>query len=383
MRILHIGKFDPLTFGGIETHLRVLTAGLVRSVDVRLLVANHRRVSEEGHVNGVSVLRAGTLFRLASTPFCPAMIPAARRDPADLVHIHLPNPAAVLVYLASNQQAPLVISYHSDTFRHKLLARFFQPILRRALERCHAIIVSSQQCLDNSPVLAGFKARCRIIPFGIPIRDFDARDAESIRAIREKHGQRIVLAVGRLVYYKGFDHLIRAMRNINAKLIIAGEGPLAGALQQEITECGVGDRVSIIGGIADLVPYYHAADVFALPSTTRTEAFGIVQLEAMACGKPVVNTWLPTGAPSVSLNGITGLTVPPSDSDALAVAINLLLDNAELRTRYGQAARRRVELEFGDELMTERTLQLYRDVMKQAPAHPSTLVNTEADERIL
>jgi glycosyltransferase involved in cell wall biosynthesis len=311
------------------------------------------------------------------------MIGATRRDRADLIHIHLPNPAAVLVYLASNHPGPLVVSYHSDTFRHKLLARAFEPLLKRTLERSQAIIASSQECVDNSPVLARFKTRCHIIPFGIPIKDFDVCDSDALQKIRERHGKRIVLAVGRLVYYKGFEYLIRAMQTVDAKLIIAGDGPLAGALQREIDQSGVAHRVSIIGGVTDLVPYYHAADVFALPSTTRTEAFGIVQLEAMACGKPVVNTWLRTGVPSVSLNGITGLTVPPADHGALAAAINLLLDNPELRARYGAAARLRAQSEFSDELMTERTLELYRSLMKRTPINASKLVTAESDDRLL
>lgn len=379
-RVVHIGKFDPLTYGGIETHLRVLAPGLSRSIDVRLLVANNRRVSEETDLDGVSVLRAGTLFRFASTPFCPAMIPATRSGGADLLHLHLPNPAAILVYLASKHRGPLVVSYHSDTLRHKTLARMFEPLLIKTLKRCDAIVASSQDYVDNSAILARFKERCHVIPYGIQVSDFDRCDPAAIRAIRKSHGGRIVLAVGRLVYYKGFKHLIRAMRTIDAKLLIVGQGPLLEALQQEIADCGVGDRVAILRGIGDLMPYYHAADVFALPSTNCTEAFGIVQLEAMACGKPVVNTSLRTGVPSVSLSGVTGLTVPPAEPEALATAINLLLDNPELRLRYGQAARRRVDQEFGDELMTERMLQLYRNVLKQPLAHPSKFVPTEKKE---
>ncbi len=383
MRVLHIGKFDPLTYGGIETHLRVLAPRLSRSIDVRVLVANNRRVSEESTLDGVSILRAGTLFRFASTPFCPAMVRSTRLDSADLIHLHLPNPAAILVHLASRYRGPLVISYHSDTFRHNILARAFEPLLMRTLERSDAIIASSRNYVENSPILARFKHRCSVIPFGIPTRDFDYCDPDAIAAVRAIHGDRIVLAVGRLVYYKGFKYLIRAMRNIDAKLLILGQGPLLRALQQEIAQCGVADRVTILGGVCDLVPYYHAADVFALPSTTRTEAFGIVQLEAMACGKPVVNTSLPTGVPSVSLSGVTGLTVPPADPEALVTAINLLLDNPELSQRYGQAARRRVEQEFSDELMTDRTLQLYRNVLKLSPADPSKLVRSKKDGEAL
>jgi glycosyltransferase involved in cell wall biosynthesis len=363
MRVLHIGKFFPRNFGGIETHIRLLGSGLRQSIDLQVLVANDSRVTEESFLDGVPVTRAGTLFQFASTPFCPSMLRIVRNTQADLIHLHLPNPAATLVCLAGNRNVPLVISYHSDTVRHKALARGFEPFLHRALKRSAAIIASSSNNVENSPVLARYRPQCRVIPYGIQAMDFDYCDPRAVAQIRAEHGDRIVVAVGRLVYYKGFEYLIRAMRHIAGKLLIVGHGPMRRTLEKEIADCGVSERVALLGPRDDLLPYYHAADVFALPSISRTEAFGIVQLEAMACGKAVVNTLLPTGASSVSLNGVTGLSVPPADPTALAAAINLLLDDAPLRMRYGQAARRRVDQEFSTELMTERTLRLYHEVL--------------------
>jgi rhamnosyl/mannosyltransferase len=362
MRVLHIGKFYPRYFGGIETHIRLLSPDLGRSIDVDVLVANDSRRTEECLLDGVPVTRAGTWFRFASTPFCPPMLRLVRNTRADLIHLHLPNPAATMVCLA-NPKLPLVVSYHSDTVRHPALARTFEPLLRRILQRSAAIIASSPNYVASSPVLSGYRQRCRIIPYGISASDFDTCDPAAVARIREEHGGRIVLAVGRLVYYKGFEHLVRAMKHVRAKLLIVGHGPLRAALDKEVADCGVGDRVTLLGPRDDVRPYYHAADVFSLPSISRTEAFGIVQLEAMACGKPVVNTLLSTGVPSVSLNGVTGLSVPPADPAALADALNLLLDDPQLRMRYGRVARRRVEQEFSKELMTERVLRLYHEVL--------------------
>jgi len=126
---------------------------------------------------------------------------------------------------------------------------------------------------------------------------------------------------------------------------------------------GLFERVTILSGVADVVPYYHAADVFVLPSINRSEAFGMVQIEAMACGKPVVNTELDSGVPFVSRHDETGLTVPPGDSDALARAIGTLLRNPEMRARMGAAARLRVYAEFNVELMARKTLDIYEAVM--------------------
>jgi rhamnosyl/mannosyltransferase len=363
MRVLHVGKFFPRNFGGIETHIRVLGSDLAQSIDLDILVANDTRHTERSFLNGVAVTRAATLFRFASTPFCPSMLRFVRNTQADLIHLHLPNPAATLICMASNGKVPLVISYHSDTVRHPVLARAFTPFLHRALSRSAAIIASSPNYIESSPILARYRQQCRVIPYGIPVADFDKCDPAHVAKIRGEHGGRIVLAVGRLVYYKGFEYLIRAMRHVPGKLLIVGHGPLRPALEKEITVCGLSDRAALLGPRDDVLPYYHAADVFALPSISRAEAFGIVQLEAMACGKAVVNTLLPTSVPSVSLNGVTGLSVPPADPDALAGAINLLLDDPQLRIRYGQAARRRVEQEFSKELMTERTLRVYHEVL--------------------
>ena len=152
------------------------------------------------------------------------------------------------------------------------------------------------------------------------------------------------------------------MPNVNARLILVGDGPLRESLLAESRRIGVEDRVLLVGEAQDLRPYYHAADLFVLPSVTRAEAFGIVQLEAMACGKPIVNTKLNTGVTFVSPDGHTGLSVPPRDASALAGAINRILDDAELRARFGAAARDRVVREFTVELMAKRTLALYEGV---------------------
>jgi glycosyltransferase involved in cell wall biosynthesis len=175
----------------------------------------------------------------------------------------------------------------------------------------------------------------------------------------------LIISVGRLGYYKGFEYLIRAMAKVRGKLLIIGDGPLRRKLCDLTNELGLGEKVIFAGEIQneEMTPYYHAADVFALASIARTEAFGIVQIEAMAAGTPVVNTALDSGVPSVSLHEQTGLTVPPGDPDALAAALNRLLDNEALRHSLGAAARLRARAEFALETMLSRTMSLYESVM--------------------
>jgi len=365
LEVLHLGKFYPPHKGGMETHLQALCGELQRSVNVKVIVANHGRRSTEEWVGGINVTRVGTLFNLAGASVCPGMVRKIRETKADIVHIHLPNPTGILAYLASGHKGRLVVSYHSDIIRQKVLGRAFQPILQEVLGRCTAIITASGNYVETSPILSAYRNRCRVIPYGIAVDQFQRCDRAVLAGIRKQYGPRIVMSVGRLVYYKGFEYLIRAMTEVKARLLIIGKGPLLSRLEREVQAQGVGDRIVFLGEIQnqDLGPYYHVADIFVLPSVARSEAFGIVQLEAMACGKPVINTRIDSGVPFVSVDGVTGITVPPKDPKALSRAINLLLDNPDLRAKYGEAARQRVQQEFSLEIMANRTLQLYHEVM--------------------
>ncbi len=364
LRILQVGKFYPPHMGGIETHLQALCGALREHADVRVIVSSEDRNTIEETVDAVPVARLSTLLTAFSTSISPGMVSRIRRSEADLVHIHLPNPAAVMAYLASGHRGPMLVTYHSDTVKQKVLGRIFEPLLHAALRRSAAIIATSPNYLATSPVLQAFRDRCHVIPYGIDTAQFELCDSDAVRSVRARYGERLVISVGRLVYYKGFDVLIRAMASVRGKLVIVGDGPLHGELQVLAARLGVTDKVVFAGEInnAGVMPYYHAADLFALASVARSEAFGIVQIEAMAAGLPVVNTSLDSGVPFVSLDGQTGLTVPPGNPQALAVAINRLLDDEGLRQSLGQAGIRRAKQEFSLDTMLRRTLQLYRTV---------------------
>jgi rhamnosyl/mannosyltransferase len=368
LRVLHVGKFYPPHPGGMETHLQGLCGELKRALRVEVVVANSGRETAREVIDGVEVTRLGTSFNLGAAPVCPRLTRTIRQSKADLVHLHWPHPTAVLAYLASGRRGPLVLTYHSDIVRQKIMGRAFWPALKRALSLADAVIATSPGYLNTSPVLQKFRERCRVIPLGIPLERFDGPDAAEVARVRQRYGRRIVLGVGRLVYYKGFEYLIQAMREVAGQLIIVGSGPLRGELERAARGCGVGGRVHILSEVREVAPYYHAADVFALPSVARSEAFGIVQLEAMACGLPVVNTRLDSGVTFVSQDRRTGLTVPPADPQALARAINALLDDPALNAEYGRAGRLRVEREFSLRAMADRTLRLYEEVMSAVGA---------------
>lgn len=365
LKVLQVGKFYPPHMGGIETHLQALCGALRDLVDLRVIVASDDRSSLEETVNGVRVCRVPTRLMLASTPLCPGMISKIRNSDADIVQIHLPNPTAVLAYLASGHRGRLVVTYHSDTVRQRVLGAAFEPFLHAALRRSSAIIATSPDYRRTSPVLARYLDRCHVIPYGIALEQFEQCDPAAVAGVRRQHGNRLIISVGRLVYYKGFEHLIRAMTKVRGKLLIVGDGPLRAKLQELAASLGLGEKVVFLGEIQNeqIIPYYHASDVFALASVVRSEAFGIVQIEAMAAGLPVVNTQLDSGVPFVSLHGQTGLTVPPADPHAMAAALNRLLDDEDLRRSLGNAGRIRARQEFSLATMTARTTALYESIV--------------------
>ena len=201
-----------------------------------------------------------------------------------------------------------------------------------------------------------------MVPLGIDIEESEADTSEEVRAIQTKYGERLIVAVGRLVPYKGFEFLLQAMRSVDATLLLIGEGPLRKYLESARETLGVTKKTHLLGHVENVGPYYKAGQMLVLPSVSRAESFGMVQLEAMAAGIPVVNTDIDSGVPEVSLDGVTGITVAPNDVEALGGAIRTLLNNDEMRSRYGRAAWARVREEFTARQMAQRTLELYAEV---------------------
>lgn len=368
--ILHISKFYPPHHGGIETHVRDLAVRQTESTAVSVIAANSRNQFEKRVIDGVSVTRVARIATIASMPVCPGLASEIRRSPSDLVHIHTPNPGAAMAFLASGHTGKVVITHHADTLGRQFLRLFSDPFVQSLMRRAHRIIVTSNRYLDSSPELIPFRAKCSIVPLGIDPEDAVCSDRSAVQELRQRFGDKIVLGVGRLVPYKGFDILIRAMKDVDARLILIGSGPQRDALIELAEVEGVAKKVTILGRVEDIRPYFAAASIFILPSVTRAEAFGMVQLEAMAAGLPVINTNIDSGVPEVCVDGVSGITVPPRDAVALSQAIRLLLDRQELREQFGAAARERVHSEYTSDLMAARISSIYSEVLgARANAH--------------
>ncbi len=371
MRVVHLFKdYFPPTPGGIEQHMQLLCTRLARDRDVAVLVPSRswRRVEER--LDGVRVIRVPEFGRYASTPLCPTMPGELARLCPDLVHLHFPNPMGDLAYLTAMRRAPLVISYHADVVRHRALLPLYRPLLTRTLAAASRIIAGSAEYVASSAVLSRYREKCSIVPYGVDLAAFALRDGEA-RAVeqrRARYGNRIVLFVGVLRHYKGVDVLLRALSDVHAHAVIVGQGPKEQEWRTLGDKLGVTDRVTFLGPVSDAERrlWLHACDLLVLPSIDRREAFGISQLEAMACGKPVIASDLPTGVRLVNRDGVTGLLVPPGDHAALGRAMTRLLDDPDLRARLGHAAKQRVEREFSAERMVERTRQVYEEALRLA-----------------
>jgi glycosyltransferase involved in cell wall biosynthesis len=374
IRVLQVGKYYPPFRGGIESHVADLSVALKgRQIDVEVLVSNDKRETTHEVIDGIPVTRSGTLVKLASTPICPGMLAKLFQVDHDIVHLHLPSPLSAMALQLSQPASRLVVSYHSDIVKQKWMGKVYEPFLHRTLEKAVSIIVSSPAMIENSSVLKEHRDRCRVIPFGVPQQVQGQVNQTEIAELRKRFGSRIILGVGRLVYYKGFEYMIEAMRTVEGHLIIAGNGPMRESLQALIEKLGLSAKVSLLGSVSEsqLKACYQVADVFVLPSVENSEAFGIVQIEAMAANTPVINTWLDSGVPYISLDGQTGITVAPRDSAALAGAANRLLGDPVLRAKYGEAARERANTVFSIQSMTNATIEAYREalgIQKQSTA---------------
>jgi rhamnosyl/mannosyltransferase len=360
----------------METVLKEICESLAHEVQFQVVVANTCWRTE--HENRkVPVTRVGSLGKLLSCSIAPTYPLWARKFDPDLIHVHLPNPLAELSGLLAKRDVPVVAQFHSDVVRQRNLLKVYGPFLEAFYRRASCIIVPTPRHIEISQFVSRHRDKCRVVPFGVPLSRFDLDEDGKKKVDGLRDGMPSVLCVGRLVSYKGVEYLLRAMESVKARLWIIGVGPLEDSLKHLAAQLGLTDRVQFLGKVseADLMAYYHACDVFVLPSITNAEMFGVVQLEAMACRKPVISTDLPTGVSWVNQHEKTGYIVPRENVGELAGAIRRLLDSAQLREEMGEAGRTRVEENFTSTKMAEAMLQVYQEMLEQrclagVPAKP-------------
>jgi glycosyltransferase involved in cell wall biosynthesis len=340
-RVLHVAKFYPPAAGGMERVVQALCRASDGLVESRVLALNDGRETIEDVVDGVPVTRVGVVARAGSVPIAPGLERYMRRPAADLMILHEPNPWALLSYTLARPEVPLAIWYHSDVVRPRLqYSLFYAPLARAAYSRARRFIVSSPPLGEQAAPLQKYRDRIRVIPFGIDASRWtpDPAGASGVEPF--------VLFVGRHVPYKGVDVLVRALQGTGIRAIVAGDGPQRAAWEDLARNLGVDARFT--GDVTDaaLRELFASCAALVLPSISRAEAFGYVQLEAMASGKPVISTDVPSGVSWVNQHERTGLIVPAGDAVALRAALRRLMEDEALRARLGRQARQRIEQEF-------------------------------------
>lgn len=353
--------------GGVEKSVSDLVSGLQDDHDVRVLCTHNAGKTSRENRNGVSVTAVGATFEIQGRPLAATFPLELGRQKCDVAHYHLPFPLAMAAHILSAPRARLTVAtWHHDLIKHARFNKMIQPLVESFLDKIDVIIVTAPAIIENTPVLFKRRHKCRVIPLGIGEERFSPDDA--VPAIADKLREPHVLFVGRLVYYKGCDVLIEAISKVDANLAIVGEGPLRGELEALSAKLGVADRVQFFGRVSDeeLAHLYRASSIFVLPSTLATECFGLVQVEAMLNGKPVINTNLPTGVPWVSLHNETGITVAPGDPDALADAIKLLLNDVHLRQKLGGQGAARAQNMFTLKRHVKAMSELYSELLSSS-----------------
>jgi len=388
LKIIHLGKFYPPAPGGIETHLQTLAVSQARlGAEVRVLCVNHAdrhdrdvtfsrftptptRTDED---QGVPIERIGRHASIARLDICPALPGRLRRlmhESADVIHLHTPNPTMMIALAASSCRKPLVVTHHSDVVRQKILRHALTPFERIVYGRASKILTDSPPYLDGSVTLSRYRDKVTDLPLGI---DLEPLLNPSVEVLAEAdHWKRefdgpLWLMVGRLIYYKGIDVALHALTNVPGRLLIIGTGPLQPSMRLLAERLGVADRVTWNGHASPnvLQGAYRAATALWFPSVARSEGFGLVQVEAMASGCPVINTAIShSGVSWVSRHEETGLTVPVKDPSAFGRAAVRLIDEPELRQRLSVRARQRAIDMFSQETMARRSIEIYRSITR-------------------
>ena len=364
MKVLHLGKFYPMDGGMERVILDIVEHFSERHVVCDLLCVatdkpRHVTLNEYGHI-----CTTKSIFHAKSVSVSPSMISVLRKicNQYDIIHIHCPNPMACLALFLSGFKGKVVLHWHSDILKQKILLKFYKPLQSWLRNRAYVITGTARVYLDESPYLQGSKDKLRAVPLGVgrvvPVQ-------EKVEEIKSRYkGKKIVFSLGRLIAYKGFKYLVEAapLLGDDYVVLIGGSGPLHGSLAKQIKERGLQDKVFMLGHVSDddLRNYYGACDVFCLSSIWKTEAFGLVQIEAMSCGTPIVATNIKgSGVPWVNKDGYSGRNVEPKDPKALAEAIMEITASDEIYNRYSMQARRRYDEEFTKERMLREYERVY------------------------
>jgi rhamnosyl/mannosyltransferase len=368
MNILHVYKtYFPDTFGGIEQVIAQLAGALTAR-------GHHNRIfTVSGHPEPrviqrteAEVHRSRTTVEVASNPVSWQALADFREQVAwaDVVHYQMPWPFGDLLHLRCARGKPSIVSYQSDVVRQRWLRRVYAPLMNRFLDSVGMVVATSPHYRQSSPVLRKLHTPMRVIPNGLEESTYPAVRPERLAHWRERVGEGFVLFIGVLRYYKGLHTLVQACEGLDGQVVIAGDGPEAANLHQQVATHRV-PNIRLLGSVSDedKVCLLQLARAFVLPSHLRSEAFGMSLLEAAMFGKPLVSCEIGTGMSYINEHGVTGWTVPPEDPVALREAMQRLLREPDQAAAMGAAARQRFERLFTAREMAAAYESAYLEVL--------------------
>lgn len=349
MKILQLGKFWPV-MGGVEKVMFDLTQGLSeRGIECDMLCAASDGPTQEIRLNAKGrVVAVNSLLKAKSTMISPVMISRLRRTAADydIIHVHHPDPMAALALYLSGYKGRVVLHWHSDILRQRILKQLYLPLQGWLLKRADTVICTSPNYAEGSSELQIAAPKLKCIPIGVaPVKPDEKRVSE---IAQEVAGRKVIFSLGRLVPYKGYHNLILAARDLpdDYLVVIAGSGPLEPQLKKLIADNRLGSKVIMPGRISDRDrdAWMAVASVFCLPSVEKTEAFGIVLIESMSIGLPLITTVIPgSGTSWVNAHGISGSNVSRNCPQEIAEAAINIIDNGRLGDYRENARKRWVE----------------------------------------
>lgn len=368
--MLQVGKFFPPHPGGIETTTKDLFEVNNNNYvcDVLCFSSTAKTIVEQ-HSTG-KIIRCGTLFKVASMPISLSYIFKFRKihRQYDVLHVHHPNPLPFICLLFLSIKARLVIHWHSDILNKGLFYTFFAPIEKRILKKADSIAGTSPIYIQQSPPLQPFISKCTYIPSGFTEHSLPYSE-QMVENIREKYThKKIIFSLGRHVSYKGFQYLVEAAKYLpdDTVIIIGGTGALLNIHKKLAADMNVAGKVIFPGKIenSQLGSYYKACDIFCLPSTYKSEAFGLVMVEAMSFSKPIVAAKIyASGVSWVNQDGETGLNAENENPESLAEKLNILLQNETMRQQYGANAYTRFKQYFTVEILRDLFGKLYNSLV--------------------
>ena len=366
MKILHIYKsYYPFSVGGIEKHIQSLSACLEKSGIESAVLTTQNEAASIRLIDKNPVYYFPITLNIASCPMSLALLKNFHRLASnfDILHYHFPWPFGDLTRLLTFTSKPTVVTYHSDIVRQKWLNLIYQPVMKLFLNRADAIIASSDNYLQSSPILKKYLPKITVIPFGLDRSQFPSPPEDTIKYWRERLGENFFLFVGVLRYYKGLDFLLEAVSNTDIPVVIAGSGPEEMRLAKIKEEKKI-KNVIFTGQITeqDKAALYQLCRATIAPSHLRAEAFCLSLLESLIYGKPAISTELSTGTSFVNTHNVSGLVVPPAEPQAMKQAMQLLLSDEALYQRLKQGTYTHYQQHFSAELMRDKHIQLYNSL---------------------